>query len=148
MSRETQIRRDRQGNWRDGDDLIEHPGVTNAFHRWVRVVQENGRYCLQNSLHWVYVDIEGPAFFVTSVSKLDEPVPELEIRGGTVFPWDPQTLFVDQAGHLFVEVLEGLGWITDSALLQLSPYLEEQGGTIGLRLKDKFIVPQVITQSM
>lgn len=67
LSRETSIRRDRMGNWFYEDDLIENPKIKLAFDAWVDVAPD-GRYCLRNDLHWVYVNIDGPPVWVQSLN--------------------------------------------------------------------------------
>ena len=58
MSRETTIRRDVHGRWFHDGAPIEQANVERAFDTWVDRAPD-GRYCLKNDIHWVYVAIEG-----------------------------------------------------------------------------------------
>ena len=101
-SRETKIRRDRRGNWFEDDVLIEHPGVKKAFDSWVQRAPD-GRYCLKNSIHWVYVELEGPPVFVRRARVLESGI-ELSLSNGTREHLNPDCLRQSVEGELYCDV--------------------------------------------
>lgn len=132
LSRETKIRRDREGRWWNDGDPIEHPSLARAFDGWLRRA-EDGRRILQNDINWAYVAIEGPDLFVTAAHRtsaaLDAPI-ELVTRGERRFALDPRALTVASDGA-FETVLEGLTARFDRhASHQLGSMVDEAGALV------------------
>src|SRR5699024_9959494 len=108
-SRETQIRRDAQGRWWNGDDAITHPLLAKRFDGWIARAAD-GRLCLENDINWAYVAIEGPPYFVRSLhiesGSIDHVT--LHLSGERDAALDPTTLREGPDGSLTCEVLGGL----------------------------------------
>lgn len=128
FSRETTIRRDAEGRWfHDGEPLV-HPKLTRAFDRWLDLA-EDGRYCLRNDVHWVYVTLEGAPLFVRSVRIDDSAVIGLSLSDGRDAPLAPATLREAADGALYCDVPRGAVVLTARfdrhAMQQLDPVLRE-----------------------
>ena len=119
-TRETSIRRDASGRWFDDGTLIDHPGISNAFDGWIEAAPD-GRYCLKNSIHWVYADIEGPPYFVRGVQAN-----LLMLSGGRSEALDPTTIRTVQ-GVLWCDVLGGTvpARFDNAAAIQLSESIDD-----------------------
>lgn len=129
LSRETNIRRDRQGRWWNGADPITHPGLVHAFEGWLGR-SPDGRLCLENSIHWVHVTVEGAPYFVRHV-RLEPGGLVGVLSGGAEEVLDLATLAEDDAGVLYVRVRGGSLWAQfDRAAQQgLAEWLgEDEGG--------------------
>jgi hypothetical protein len=129
LSRETRIRRDRRGQWFDGEIAITNPAIAAAFDRWVDLAPD-GRYCLKNSVNWAYVSIEGAPFFVREV-EIDPAGLTLHLSDDQSERLDPSTLAVDEEERLVCKVREGKlqAAFTSQAMMQLEPLVgeDEQG---------------------
>jgi len=130
-SRETAIRRDAGGRWWNADVAITHPNVSAAFDGWIRLA-EDGRLCLANDINWAYVTIEGAPYTVRHVVFGEEI--RVELSGGLVEPLDPSTLRLDEAGHLYCDVLEGTlaATFSGAAMNELADALEDDGRALVL----------------
>ncbi len=104
-SRETRLRRDASGRWFDGDRPIEHPGLRHAFDGWIERAPD-GRPCLRNTIHWVYVDIEGPYYFVRGVRFASDGSVQLMLSGEREARLRPETLREARDGGLWCSVFE------------------------------------------
>jgi uncharacterized protein len=104
-SRETRIRRDAEGRWFDGDDPIDHPGISRAFDRWIDLA-DDGRYCLKNEVNWAYVSVEGAPVFVRRVVSDGEAL-RLELSDTRTERLDPSTLRQAKDGALYCSVRGG-----------------------------------------
>ncbi len=124
-TRETSIRRDAGGKWFQDGDPIEHPGVVAAFNRWIRRASD-GRYCLENDIHWVYVEIDGPPLSVRA-ARLDDAGAELDLSDGRTERLDPNTLREGPDGALYCDAREGTlpARFERHAVVQLADALEE-----------------------
>ena len=124
FSRETRIRRDRFGQWFDGQEPVTNGAIAAAFDRWIDLAPD-GRYCLRNAINWAYVEIEGAPIFVRSVDLTDRV--ELRLSDGQSEQLDPTTLFIDDEGLLHCQVREGTmkAAFTNQALMQLEPIAGE-----------------------
>jgi hypothetical protein len=68
FTRESTIRIDAQGGiWHDGQP-VTHPGLAEAFARWLDVDDESGRYIVRNKINWVYVAVDDAPLVVRSVA--------------------------------------------------------------------------------
>ncbi len=129
-SRDTQLRRDADGRWYDGEVLVEHPGVRRAFDAWIDRAPDGG-WCLRNALHWVRVELEGPPVFVTS-ARLDGDSAWLALSDGREERLDPDSLHLDAEGHLACEVRGGRlpARFRPAALAAVSDALISEGETL------------------
>ncbi len=104
LSRETALGRDAAGRWYDGRQPIEHPGLQRAFDRWLDCAPD-GRPCLRNDIHWVYVRrIEGPYFFVRGVRFEPDGRVTLQLSGDHEETLRPETLREARDGGLWCSV--------------------------------------------
>jgi len=153
-SRETRIRRDAGGRWFDGDDAITHAGLVRALDSYIERA-EDGRLCLRNGINWAYATIEGPPYFVRSVTLDDEGV-ALHLSGGYVERLDPDTLSQDESGALYCLVRAG-GEDAPKASLQarfdnhaaasLAPLLDEDDLGVYVRLEGRRVRPPLYTET-
>lgn len=132
FSRETTIRRNAHGVWFHDGQAVEHPGVREAFDRWIDRA-EDGRYILKNDANWAYVEVEGAPVFVLRTHE-GEGGFELELSDGRREPLRTDTLRQDAEGFLFCTVREGRlpAQFTVTALMDLETRLEEGDGGIAL----------------
>jgi uncharacterized protein len=139
LSRETRIRRDRQGRWFDGDQPVTNQAVAAAFDSWIDRAPD-GRWCLKNSSNWAYVEIEGPPIFVRA-ARIEESGIELSLSDGRSERLDPKTLSTDEEGRLACTVREGSmpAEFSRAAMIQLEPILDEDERGIFLRVAGEMI---------
>lgn len=141
-SRETQIRRDRDGRWFNGEDRLTHPKLVLAFDRWLKRA-DGGRFCLQNDINWAYVRIEGPAHFVRRVKHTPDGA-RLFLSNGQEQALRPHTLWQSSDGALFCTLTDGSAARFDAhAVMQLSDFVGEDEKGVFLRFgaREKFHPP-------
>jgi len=135
LSRETDIRLDPRGRFFAGEQPITHPGVVDAFSRWLSRT-EAGRYALRNELHYVYVTVEGAPLHARRADVAEGGSgATLRLQGGEREALDPATLRQGPDGALYA-VVRG-DWVVrlaPEAVLDLEPVLEEEGGATVVRL--------------
>ena len=119
FSRETRIRRDRRGQWFEGNEPVTNPAIASAFDRWIDLAPD-GRYCLRNSVNWAYVEIEGAPIFVRSLDVQEDGI-ELHLSDGRSERLDPSTLSADSEGllHCLVRDRSMSAAFTNGSLMQL-----------------------------
>jgi len=153
-TRETRIRRDAAGRWYDGDDRITHAGVTAALDGYIDLA-EDGRFALRNEINWAYAAIEGPPYFVRSVTLENEAV-TLHLSGGRTEPLDPSTLAQDEDGALYGRVTGPPGGCREHALLArfdnhaaaaLAPLLDEDEIGVYVRLAGRRVRPPLLRRA-
>ena len=140
-SRETRIRRDARGRWFDGDDAIEHPGLRDAFDRWIARA-DDGRYCLRNDINWAYVQIEGPPLFVRTVRVVDGAV-MIGLSDGLEEVLHPETLRQAGDGSLYADARGGTmpARFERAAMHSLESCLGEEGGQVFLSVGGRRYFP-------
>jgi hypothetical protein len=129
-TRETKIRRDRNGRWYENGVPLEHPNLTRSFDAWIDRA-EDGRFCLSNDINWAYVAIEGPAYFVRDLAPVDGAL-VLLLSGDRREPLRGETLRQGPDGALYCDVREGRcpARFDNHAALKLGDLLgEDAGGT-------------------
>jgi uncharacterized protein len=137
-SRESTIVLTRDGRFLHDGAPVEHPGMQRAFASWLGRHPDDGRYILNNGYDWSYLTVEGALRFVQGVRD-DQGQPLLVLLDGTELALDPAALRCDAEGLLLLELPEGeLARFTAAAQLQLSPWLSERTGQIGVLLGGKF----------
>ncbi|MEZ6187796.1 MAG: hypothetical protein R3F62_22655 [Planctomycetota bacterium] len=145
LSRETDLRLDREGRFWRGPQPVAHPGVAAAFARWLSRTSA-GRYALRNDLHYVYLKVEGAPLHARAVRGAPPEPPQLELSGGELEPLRPETLRRDAEGVLYAQARDGT-WtvrLATQAALDLGPWLEAQGDDVVLRVADAvYEVPEV-----
>lgn len=128
-TRETNLWRNDRGQWFDGETPLKQPRLERAFSSWLNRTSD-GRHCLKNSIHWVYVRIEGPAFWVESTRALDGAI-ELSLTSGVTEVLDPHTLRVDSDGVLYCSVRNGAeAKFRNHAAVALSEFFEPKGDAL------------------
>jgi len=147
-TRETSIRRDRSGRWFEGEERIAHDNLVRSFEGWIDRAPD-GRFCLKNDIHWVYVTIEGPPYFVRSLT-LDGDRVWLHLSGDRTEALDPATLRVGPDDALWCDVLEGRvpARFDNHATTQLAPVLVEHGDAMALAIGAEIIEPPRVLDPM
>jgi len=145
-SRETHIRRDREGRWFDGDAPLSHPKLAGAFDRWIEVAPD-GRYCLHNDVNWAYVAIEGAPLEVASV-RLDGPEAHLRLSDGRHEALEAATLRQGPDGTLYCDARGGAmtARFSRHAAQQLGEILQEDDRGIYLALGGERVRPPVVEE--
>jgi hypothetical protein len=93
---------------------------------------------LNNGYDWTYLTVEGAERFVASV--LDGAGgPELVLLDGRELQLQSDALTCDADGQLWVLLPEGeKACFTPAAQLELSPWLTERGGIVGVEIRGEF----------
>ena len=117
-SRESTIVLSSEGRFFHDGAAVEHPGMQRAFAS--------------------YLTVEGAARFVQAVRE-EAGRPLLVLLDGGELPLDPTALRVDASGRFSVVLAEGEpACFTARAQLELSPWLVERAGQIGVQIQDAF----------
>lgn len=144
LSRETNLRMDRHGDFFAGDQRVEHPGVAAGFSRWIER-NDAGRYVLRNDLHYVYVQVEGAPLHALNARAEGEGI-TLCLKGGVDEPLRPETLRQDSEGVVYASGRDGT-WpirLAPRALVALEPWLTEHGEEVVLLLGGRsYPIPEV-----
>jgi uncharacterized protein len=137
-SRESSIVLTKAGRFfHDGEPVI-HPGMHQAFASWLTRHPDDGRYILSNGYDWTYLTVEGAARFVRAVRSV-EGRPWLVLLDGSELELEPHALRVDAEGKLSVELPPGEpASFTAAAQLELSPWLTERDGRVGVQIDARF----------
>jgi len=145
-SRETEIRRDADGHWWNGDDRITHPNLVRAFNAWIDRA-EDGRYCLKNDINWAYVEIAGAPIFVLSARVHPDRI-ELVLSDGREERLDPRSLRQSADGVLYCDVRKGTmtARFDRSAMQDLESALVEDkdSGQAALIVGDMRVIPPTV----
>jgi hypothetical protein len=139
-SRESTIVLSPDGRFFHDGAPVEHVPMQRAFATWLQRHPDDGRWILNNGYDWSYLTVEGPAFFVRSF-KTSAEGPVLELLDGRSFS-------VSSASAALEQDPEGVVWaalpsgerarFTPGAQLELSPWLVEREGQLGLEISGKF----------
>ena len=107
FTRESTIRIDRQGGiWHDGQP-VTHPGLAEAFARWLDVDADSGRYIVRNRVNWVYVAVDDAPLVVRSAA-VDGERTWLSLSDGTREELDRRTLRLDEDDVPYCDVRGGI----------------------------------------
>jgi hypothetical protein len=149
LSRETTIRRDARGRWFHDGSPLEHPGLIRAFDSWIDRA-EDGRYCLRNEINWAYITLEGPPFFVRSLTVEASGDVDLFVSDGRRYRLDPSTLRQGSDGALYCDVRDDVmtAQFDRHAMMQLADFLREDGGGVYLQLGDRAVRPPVVADPL
>lgn len=147
-TRETRIRRDANGRWYDGDEPIDHRNITRAFDRWIERAPD-GRLCLRNDIHWVYVEVDGPPVFVRVATIVDGRV-QLELSDGRVEWLEPNTLRQGPDDALYCDVREGslAARFDRSAQMVFADVLDEDEQGVFVRLDGASLRPPRVSDGL
>jgi hypothetical protein len=105
-SRESTIRLDGVGRfWHDGR-LVEHAGLSAAFHAWISRHPDDGRYVLSNGYDWTYFTVDDAPYFVRALRVEDARI-VLLLSDGSEEAWDPETTRTANNGALYAVVKQG-----------------------------------------
>src|SRR5262249_37130104 len=106
FTRESTIRIDAQGVfWHDGQ-RVQHPGLAEAFARWLDVDAETGRYIVKNSINWVYVTVDHAPRVVRGVADENGSL-VVALSDGTRETLRADTLRVDDDDIPYCNVRDG-----------------------------------------
>jgi hypothetical protein len=106
FTRESTIRIDPQGAfWHDGQ-RVQHPGLAEAFARWLDVDHDTGRYIVRNSINWVYVTVDDAPLVVRGVADEGGQL-VISVSDGTREPLRADTLRVDDDDVPYCDVRDG-----------------------------------------
>jgi uncharacterized protein len=144
FSRETTLFRDGEGRWFHDGEPLEHSNLVRAFDRWIeRAPDDHSRYCVKNDINWAYITLEGPPFFVRSVTIAGRDCPELLLSNDRREPLRADSLRVGPDGALYCDV--GAGDMTARferhAAMQLEPLIGEDEQGIYVRLDGRRVRP-------
>lgn len=108
LSRESQIRVDREGHiWHEGERVL-HPGLARALARWIDI-DDNGRYVMRNALDWCFITVDHTPLLVRTLRFEADPAlrVELDLSDGTTEALDLGTVQVDPDGVVYAHVRRG-----------------------------------------
>ncbi len=96
LTRETDIRVDRDGVfWTEGQPL-GHPGLQRAFAGWIDVDDESGRYILRNAINWCFIRVEDAPLLVRGLEDGPDGL-RVAISDGTWETLDVDSLRIEPA---------------------------------------------------
>jgi len=137
-SRESSIVLTRDGRFLHDGEPVEHLSMKRAFASWLRRHPDDGRTILDNGYDWTYLQVEGSLSFVRSVRATADGL-RAELLDGTEAPLSAGDLACDAEGVLTLRLPKGEpARFTPAAQLELSPWLAERGGQIGLQIGGQF----------
>lgn len=137
-SRESTIVLTRDGRFFHDGAPVTHPGMRRAFASWLTRHPDDGRYILSNGYDWTYLSVEGASRFVQSVQAGAER-PSVALLDGQELALDPAAVSCDPDGQLWLLLPDGeRARFTPAAQLELSPWLEERDGAVGLNIAGRF----------
>jgi len=144
-SRESQIRLDYEGRFWQGDEPIDDPPMlVQALHRWIARHPDNGRFILTNGYDWTYFAVDDVAFVIRSVNECHGTL-QLALSDGTHVAMPSNGLTEGATGALYVtiQVHESAfeARFSRHAQLQLTSWLVDVGGVIGIQVGDAVVVP-------
>lgn len=142
FSRETTLFRDGEGRWFHDGQPLEHSNLVRAFDRWIERAPD-GRYCVKNDINWAYITLEGPPFFVRSVTLDAQGQPVLLLSNDRREPLRADSLRIGPDGALYCDVGAGdmSARFERHAAMQLEPLIAEDEQGIYVRLDGRRVRP-------
>lgn len=118
--RQSGLRLDCEGRWWHEGQLVEHPGLTHALHRWLD--REDGRYVVRWGEEYAYVEVEDAPFLVRTL-RLDQGRIWLALSDDSEQELDYDSLTVGRDNALYCRVRQGrfdarFGWQAQQILAQ------------------------------
>ena len=139
-SRESTIVLDGEGNfWHDGT-RVGHPQIELAFHQWIGIHPDDGRYVLTNGYDWTYFTVEDVPYFVKSTRVNDNTI-DLLLSDGSTEPWHIESTTLDSAGKLQTIVKQDMAFgpfpakFSRHAQQALEPLLHDENGQVVIRTR-------------
>jgi hypothetical protein len=102
-SRESTIRLDGEGRFFHDGELVEHPKLAAAMHRWIRRHPDDGRWILSNGYDWTYFTVEDVPYFVLGL-RVEPARVVLQLSDGTEEDWAPEESWVGAGDALYTRV--------------------------------------------
>ena len=158
FTRETTLFRDAEGHWFFDGEPLAHANLVRAFDRWIERAPD-GRYCVKNDINWAYIRLEGPPFFVRSVtlggttpglrvgaSSDASGSPQLLLSNDRIEPLRGETLRVGPDGALYCDVGAGdmVARFERHAAMQLEPLIAEDAQGIYVQLAGRRVRPPTV----
>jgi hypothetical protein len=110
---------------------VTHPGMQEAFSRWIARHPDDGRYVLNNGYDWTYFRVEDAPFQVIALSAAADGL-KIRLSDGSEERFEPAGLSAGPSGALYLPVKQGAfrARFSRSAQLALAPFLveDESGG--------------------
>lgn len=108
LSRESQIRVDRDGHIWHEDERVLHPGLARTLARWIDL-DDSGRYVMRNPLDWCFITVDHTPLVVRTVRLETDPAMrvEVELSDDTTEPLDLAKVQVDPDGVVYARVRGG-----------------------------------------
>lgn len=137
-SRESSIVLKRDGRFFHEGAPVTHPGMRQAFASWLTRHPDDGRHILSNGYDWTYLTVEGASRFVQAVQPAAAG-PLVVMLDGERLQLDPEAVGCDPDGQLWLRLPDSEpACFMPAAQLELSPWLEERAGAVGLLIKGRF----------
>ncbi len=139
LTRESDIRIDRDGRfWHEGARVL-HPGLEQALASWVTREPTTGRYILKNTLDWCYVTVDDAPLAVRAVTFTSGDLPwvSLTLSDGTTELLSRDGVRVTLDGVVYSDVREGklpARWDRTPAFTLLQRAVEGPDGGVSLTL--------------
>ncbi len=102
-SRESTIVLRADGVFLHDGDVVRHPKLAEAMHRWISRHPDDGRYILTNGYDWTYFTVEDAPYTVVAV-KDEAGSPVLRLSDGSEEPLDPEGVLVGPDDSLYARV--------------------------------------------
>jgi hypothetical protein len=144
-SRESTIRLDANGAFTHEGNPVDHAGLAQAMHTWIRRHPDDGRYILSNGYDWTYFTVDDAPFTVRSVRPDGDHV-VLALSDATEEAWVPEETRVGADGALYARVKRDApggsaaapfeAKFTRHAQAALAPYLVEVDGRPFVRVTE------------
>jgi hypothetical protein len=149
LSRESTICRDAVGRWFHDGERVEHPMVAHAFDRWIGRA-DDGRYCLNNGIDWVYIALDGPPLFVRSLRIQDDNKVFLLLSNDTEQKLDLDTLRQGEDGALYCEIgdVKLVAKFDRHAMAQLAELVEEDTRGVYIQLGEQRVRPPTVADPL
>lgn len=149
LSRESTICRDAAGRWFHDGDRVEHPMLAHAFDCWISRA-DDGRYCLNNGMDWVYIALEGPPLFVRSLRIQNEGKVSLLLSNDRQQQLDIETLRQAEDGALYCDVDQGgmVAKFDRHAMAQLEDFVDEDAQGVYIQLGETRVRPPTVTDPL
>ena len=144
LSRETTLRRDKEGRWFHDGALVENEKIALAFDRWIDI-NDDGRFILKNAVNWAFVEVEGAPVTVRSAHPTGKGV-TLWLSDGRSESLELDTVRQGQDGQLYCSVRGGrlAARFSRRAVLSLESVLEEDERGIWLRVGESEVMVSTV----